>query len=332
MGPTQTVAPIQTVIIATAKTITVLHPHSWVYVHRYSAWALHSMLDHVKTHLCRTYGINLFIYSDDILIVAPDAATSRLHTDIVLRELALFGFAVQAAKCELEPTQLIKYLGMWFNSIDGTVSLTSARQRAYVKLLRYLRDYSSVPRLWLEQTVGYLNFVAPTWPGSRILFTHWIRALAETPPSAPLVPVDHTDTAALIKLVQRNQPFKFFGGEQHHVYSDATCTQGGICWSPDDGFALPWAYDEIFVQETRAASIAIALTARAHPHTRIVAHIDNQASLGAIRKGTGAVRPVWPFLRRIYTSLHKHGCTLALRYIRSAANPADAFSRMRFAT
>lgn len=40
----------------------------------------------------------------------------------------------------------------------------------------------SVPLRAMQQIVGYLNFVAPTWPGSRILFTRWIRVLAEALP------------------------------------------------------------------------------------------------------------------------------------------------------
>jgi reverse transcriptase-like protein len=297
-----------------------------------SAWVLSQMLEHVKLHLRRLYGINLFIYSDDILIIAPDAHTSRLHTDIVLSELAAFGFAVQPEKCELEPAQRLKYLGMLFDSVEGTVSLTQARQRAYVKLLHFLRDYNSVPRLWLEQTVGYFNFVAPTWPGSRILFTRWIRALADTPPSEAHVPLDHTDTAELLRLIRRNHPYRFIPAAECHVYSDATCTQGGICWSPDNGFGVSYEYDEIFVQETRAAAHAITLTARRFPGTRIVAHIDNQAALGAIRKGSSGTRAIWRYLRRIFKSLYKHDCSLSLRYIRSAQNPADAFSRMYLAS
>ena len=297
-----------------------------------SAWALHTVLDFVRKHLKRTYGISMFIYSDDFLVIAPNAHLSRLHTDIVLRELKLFGFAVQSTKCQLAPVQKCEFLGMLIDSRSCMVTMTARRRRSYLRILKWLSTCSTVPLRIMQQVVGYLNFVCPLWPGSRILFTRWIRVLANAKLHTMHVHVDHTDTRELMRVIRLNAPFQFINAE-HIVYSDATPWQGGVCWDTDDplapvgGLRFHWRYDAIFLQETRAAAIAIDLTAQMFPGTRIVAYIDNQAALGALRKGTTYKQEAWPYLRRVHRTLQRHRCSLSLRYIPSKQNPADFFTR-----
>lgn len=291
-----------------------------------SAWALNQSLEHVRKYIQHKYGIKLFIYSDDFLIVAEDAETTRLHTDIVLRELALFGFAVQPDKCVLTPSQQCDYLGMRIDSANGTVSLTPQRRRSYLHLLRWLRHQDTLSVLQMQKVVGYLNFVAPTWPGSRILFTPWIRAIAERSPQDTHLYVDKRYLRQLILCVKRNAPFRFIS-DGVNVYSDATPTQGGICWDNGNYIRLHWPSKGIFVQETRAAAWAICETAVLYPNHRIIIYIDNQASLYALRKGTSPIRNIWPYLFDVYSALQAHNCTISYRYIPSAKNPADYYSR-----
>ena len=296
-----------------------------------SSWVLYTCMEHVRKSLFQRFGIRVFIYSDDILMIAPDHATALRHTSIVLDELRAFGFAVQEAKCHLAPTQDITYLGMRIRTDNCTVRLTSARQQAYIRMLHSLRRLRRVPLLWLQQVVGHLNFVAPVWPGSRILFNTWIRTLASVPPGSPptrFVPVDPLPFPALLGVITRNAPFRFHDVE-HAVYSDATLRQGAFCYTPSVGYAAPLSrHPAIFVQETRAAADAIVHAATRFPSSRIVAYIDNTAALGALRKGTTAIADVWPDLLRVFLALDASRCSISFRYVRSARNPADFFSRL----
>ena len=90
--------------------------------------------------LLRQLGVRLIIYIDDILILADSKKAARDHAIGLVYLLENLGSTVSRAKCQLEPTQTIEFLGFLVNSLpqelshhQGTIKKIRAEVRALLK-------------------------------------------------------------------------------------------------------------------------------------------------------------------------------------------------------
>ena len=72
--------------------------------------------------LLRKQGIRLIIYLDDFLLMASTEETLSYHVTLTVTLLEMLGFVVNYQKSQLNPTQLIEFLGFRINSITITIS------------------------------------------------------------------------------------------------------------------------------------------------------------------------------------------------------------------
>ena len=68
-------------------------------------------------------GIRVVGYIDDMLIIAHNAQTLRIHLSIVCQTLVLLGFKINMKKAVTTPTHIVKFLGFIIDSITQSVSL-----------------------------------------------------------------------------------------------------------------------------------------------------------------------------------------------------------------
>ena len=64
----------------------------------------------------RAMGIRLFIFLDDILIMASSYELAMQHTDLVIQVLTSLGFVINFPKSILIPSKVLAYLGFEVNS------------------------------------------------------------------------------------------------------------------------------------------------------------------------------------------------------------------------
>ena len=73
----------------------------------------------------RQKGIQVYIYLDDILVIAPTKITLDLHIKKVVQDLLLGGFKINLKKSQLEASQLVDHLGFQINFKEGKLQLPS---------------------------------------------------------------------------------------------------------------------------------------------------------------------------------------------------------------
>lgn len=80
------------------------------------------LLKPVIFHL-RKLGFLSCIYLDDILLFGPTYETCKHNIDFTSQTLSELGLLINDEKSVFQPTQLIRYLGFVFNSVETTISL-----------------------------------------------------------------------------------------------------------------------------------------------------------------------------------------------------------------
>lgn len=92
----------------------------------------------------RPWGIHFVVYLDDGLDVEPSEALSSTNSNIIKSELASAGFLVNMDKCVWDPVQVITWLGIVWDGVQGVISITETRLQ---KCLAYIDKALSDPNL-----------------------------------------------------------------------------------------------------------------------------------------------------------------------------------------
>lgn len=117
----------------------------------------------------RRMGIQVVIYLDDLLILAPTPHLARLHVVAVAWFLHKLGLTINWDKSILTPSQLIEFLGFLLNSRTQTVSVTREKVRKIIhEVNQWLHQHettplpSRVPAHKLASLVGSLSALRPS--------------------------------------------------------------------------------------------------------------------------------------------------------------------------
>jgi hypothetical protein len=99
--------------------------------------------------LWRKRGIQVFIYLDDILLVAPTQIILQNHLNTVVRDLIKSGFKINVKKSTLQPTQIVNHLGFQLNFQEGKLQVPPQKIKTVKKELGKMvkKDYMSKRQL-----------------------------------------------------------------------------------------------------------------------------------------------------------------------------------------
>ncbi|MFI5421651.1 MAG: reverse transcriptase domain-containing protein, partial [Nitrososphaerales archaeon] len=116
----------------------------------------------------RAEGLRLVIYIDDILILGGSIEEIKSHADKALSLLQELGFRIKWEKCQLEPTQRVKFLGFIVDSVKMTLSLPHDKIHKIRKESRQLLKISTTTLRKLASFLGLLASVAPAVSSARL--------------------------------------------------------------------------------------------------------------------------------------------------------------------
>jgi tRNA nucleotidyltransferase/poly(A) polymerase len=117
----------------------------------------------------RKEGKVVFIYLDDILLLAPSKKTAAQHLAEVKTDLLLAGFRLNLPKSCLEPTQEIKHLGQWINLKKGQLEIPQEKLKSLRKELGKVLTAQKMSCRKLSSIVGQVRSYLVSMPFLRIL-------------------------------------------------------------------------------------------------------------------------------------------------------------------
>lgn len=77
----------------------------------------------------RKKGFQIYIYLDDILLVAPTPNLLQKQLEVVVGDLLESGFKLNLKKCKLEPSQLVEHLGFQLNFKEGKLQIAPKKSK-----------------------------------------------------------------------------------------------------------------------------------------------------------------------------------------------------------
>ena len=80
-------------------------------------------------HLCRSKGIRIVFYLDDLLILGASEPEVARNRDFVTMWLKVLGFTLNRPKCTFIPAQCFQYLGLQWNIVTLTVCITEDKRQ-----------------------------------------------------------------------------------------------------------------------------------------------------------------------------------------------------------
>jgi hypothetical protein len=129
-------------------------------------WVFTKTLKPVSAQL-RQLGMRLIVY---ILILEESKELARDHATGLVYLLENLGFAVSKAKCQLEPTQTIDFLGFTVSSLSQELSLPNGTIKKIRAETRALLGNRQVSIRKLSQLLGKLQAATRAIPLAPLFF------------------------------------------------------------------------------------------------------------------------------------------------------------------
>ncbi|KAE8585826.1 hypothetical protein XENTR_v10021466 [Xenopus tropicalis] len=251
----------------------------------------------------RREGVEVYHYLDDLLIVARERSTLLHHVALVRNTLTRFGWLVNEAKSQPEPSQTIIYLGALFNTRIGMVSLPQqkilmlsrrAEQLMFTSVLS-ARKYMAFLGL-LTSTLGLVKWAR--WrmrPFQSFFLSHWNCYLQDW---SQMIPLSWKVKRHLLwwqspSNLRRGYPLA--EPEWVEVFTDAS-GQGWGAHVEEMAIQGQWRSDLSHlpsnVLELRAIREALEVLRPVLSGTSVKIRSDNMSAVSYIRKqgGTGSSR------------------------------------------
>jgi hypothetical protein len=293
-------------------------------------------------------GVTHVRYCDDILIIAPTLVECDRMTTAAALVLDQFGLAVAHNKT-IKSVQLIDFLGIRFDSINGTLSCPPQRIIELTSLLQRALQFERHMVKFILSLVGKLSYAAHVLPGARPFFRsliditrglskrnfivindnvrsdirHWLKHMSTwngrqqwrtTEPIKIATDASLSGWGGLVISSPVSLPSALTVGAGT---AGVWCRQHPITSSSDIGWA------ELFAVLFMVASIAPAA-----PNSTILCLVDNQADAAIINRQSTRSTSLLSLLRSLYSVTTEHNISLIARHIPGSSNTyADALSR-----
>ena len=126
-------------------------------------------LSKVVSTVLAKMGVTTLMYLDDWLVYSPSKEKTLTNVRVAMKVLGEMGFVINVPKSSLVPSQQLDWLGIRWDTVSATLSLSpDNRLRSLSHLRRALFSRTLSRRQW-ESLLGVLNFAAPTFPLGRLM-------------------------------------------------------------------------------------------------------------------------------------------------------------------
>ena len=287
-------------------------------------------------HIMENISYNLFNYVDDFMGIeatfrkANSGFTTLGH---LLRDLGVG----ESMDKSVEPTQIIEFLGVLFNLLTLTISVTPEKMQEISQLLENWQHKQTYTRKELETILGKLQFISNCVRPGRVLVLRLRNALRDTPICGRhdvsedmrkdiawwrfFLPV--YNNVSIMWLKQELQP-------DAQLATDASLqAMGAICGKQYVAVKFPASIRQlnytIVHLEMLAILVSLRLWATSLKGKRFVLNCDNMACVEIIKNGITREANLQNLLRHIAMQCVVNNLEIIPRYIRSVDNRIPDF-------
>ena len=281
-------------------------------------------------------------YLDDTVTCSATRQSCQQSIDIFNTTAKLAGFTLQDSKCT-SASQIIEFLGIEINTIEGTLSITQSRMDEIITELKSWQNCRVCTKRQLLSIIGKLSFAARVVRSGRT----FLRRLIELSKSVKYlhykIKLNRSARADLnwwiACLATHNGvnifPTEWVDDDCEVLYSDASnVAMGAVCnddWTvyPYTGSMRELGDTPIHCREMMAVCVGVSTFASRLSNKKVLLMVDNQAVCHSINAGTTRCPTTMNMVRSLYFTLCKHNIECKARYIHTHDNTmADALSRL----
>lgn len=299
----------------------------------------HRFSQAVRRMMARRGGV-IIAYQDDFLVIGKTKQQClNIYRELIslLREL---GFSIAWSKL-VDPTQVLVFLGVQFDTRDMSISLPQEKIR---KLYDTLCSFSSrirASRRQLQKLAGKLAYAAHVVvEGGRTYLQRifdMIGPLQRPNHKARLTAGFKADISFWLSFLETFNCKRMLNESlpEIHIYTDA-CNHGGGMVSPFDWSYFNWASDlpslqhaHINVKESATALLAMYRLAPFLANSNVVIHSDNKTTEAILNKGACHDETLMYLLRGIFWLSKGFHFNVRCEYVPGSLNHiADSISRI----
>ena len=299
-----------------------------------------STLPQIWTQIMKTFlkkwrreNFLVFIYLDDILLLAPTPEQVRVQFRVMLRDLDDAGMMVNEKKSILQPTQKIQHLGFQINFQDGRLQLPKEKISAIRKDLGKLVKKPFVTCRKMAAILGAVRSFLMALPFLRA-FSDQIKDFVSQNTTkgwdTPLpVPEGIFRQVRELNFLTKNWPGRpFVAPPKGEFLRTPQIWPGGV--DPESGAQVSefWrdkSHLHINVKELQAAMDSIRSLAR--PGEVVKVHVDNSVAFSYLTKQGGRLPGFNNLMRPFLRWQMLNNVTLQTELVRTYDQLADKISR-----
>lgn len=299
-----------------------------------------TMLMRAVLKFLRGFGVRVFCYLDDTLILGETREICLRSTIFVGRVLEALGFFIHPKKSDLEPTQIIRFLGFQVDSRRMTVALPQEKIRKLrgeiSKLRQWVSSGSPVRLRKYASVVGFMLSCSQAHPYAMAHFRSFEVAKEQafkngaTWDSEFVVPDSILEDLAWWESDGRIWERSFAVQDaQFRIFTDASQSGWGAKCSSHK-VAGVWAENE----EHHIGYLELLATLKALHHlpldfrnAQVNFVVDSVTAKAYLNKLGGRVPELDHLARQIWSFLEERNSLATAVYVPSRDNPADPLSR-----
>jgi hypothetical protein len=286
----------------------------------------------------RKQGMQVFIYLDDILLIAKSKNLAEKQTGILLQDLVSSGLTINFKKSKTSPSQLVDHLGFQMNLAQGNLQVPQAKLKSIRKELGKFITQTTMNCRKAAAILGQVRSFLTALPCLRAFTDHLVRFVDQSvhqgwDKKLPIPPIVK-DQVQEIGVLLRSWEGRSFNSQcsVRKIHSDSSdLGWGAIDLSSGAQLQEFWRSEKglhINIKELKAAIAAVQSLAR--PGENVFLSIDNQVAYSYLRKEGGRLPKFNSLMRPFLNWCHSQKIKITPNWVRSEEMLADGLSRWGF--
>jgi hypothetical protein len=284
----------------------------------------------------RSKGLNVFVYLDDILILAHTPKKLEKYMEFLLQTLQDSGMQVNFKKSLLQPSQLVQHLGFHLDLKAGCFQVPKEKLSLMQKELRQLQHKQFLTPRKMAAILGRLRSFLTAFPPLRSFadqmlgfILHHKRNGWDT--SLPLPPQLQGEVVSVLNLMNVWKGKTLEGKVPvRHLHSDSSDTMwAGVDLVSGSRVQEHWRERgvlHITVKELAAAVDTVKSLAKPGDVVRL--GVDNQVAYFYLQKGGGRLPHLNSLMRDFWDWCVKKNILVQVHLLKSAEDMADKYTRL----